>query len=702
MLRPCTLIIFLLLAEFCIAQRNLGYTSANECRHTAILSKVDKQNSYTARCFIKTKFFEFPKFNFKESIDKEWRWVLNHKGAISGQVIVQDGNSVYMVSQKSCLDRGNSLGKPMRRILKNLSGDAKCENFGKVSYCNRKSAGAADLEFMKDNGDTYADCVNNDRPWNEYSQVTYKWGRLYTDELSPNIAQFLVVHGGGHHSGHINLQPHNFSYSSDRLERVFEDKIRAIESSRDNTKNRESKTHYHNQNSSDPVVLGEFPFETGMSVLANRNKISVGTPLKHCLFRDNSFIAWNRALQARFALSGKNDIDTWRYYPFDWIEGALITMGVIITLVFAIKIHNTSLLEGLPYPYFENRTIDSYALYTNESDVRKKKNYFRESWTILYEIGGALTTILIAARTLILSDLWPRTDLKVSQGGVITYGKRHGCLSVNIKSQTAGSEFFISHWYSVQVSNRGSVWSRRIMSIVISLIVLGIYVSAVKLSYKRQRSFHLAVIRFFVFVCQWPVKTLQHILSALLPNHWIFCGSESYLKRVAIDRLQECKSQQHVSGQALEDKEIEYAAQIIAKDSCGTLSYFQALTILSSPSLTGTLDKFHNRSNAFFKAEEVKNLSMVGEVSGVVLRLDREGGRPRDSYETIPLSSGSSIVKKGWKIAPIVDDKHLEKYVLFEPKKVYREETCCLNSPNSSNSQSGYGSTGQSDNRQLD
>jgi len=500
-----SLFFFFISTTSCNGQRNLGYTSANECRHTAILSKLPQDKIYTTRCYIKSQTIELEQYirDTRATVDQEWQWILDHNGSISGQVIVEDGNSVYMISQKECLDRGNSAGRQMRVLQENLKESSTCDdekiqaNISLVSH---------DFEYLNDGGDTYSDCVDNDRPWTKFSQVEQHGNSISFTDLSPGVKQYLAIHGGGHHSGRITLQENNFTYDSRAIESKFIERVTTI-SEDDCTSRKKQKSHYNNQDFDHPVVLGEYPFETGMSILARATEVNAGSPLRACLFTKNpAFIAWNRVLQARYALSGKNSTETLQYPHFDVLEGVLIVAGAIITIVFAMNALRVSSSAGPTTTNTAKLAENSYDIYVDDAvtrqlttlyseiDARELRNYSNESFTMLYEIGGAITSFVIVFRTVLQSNYWPRRLIEVSQGGVITYGPQYKRLSLKENSSTAGTQFFVSHWYRAHVSKQGFEWTRIVLYSIIGLICIALYVSAVLLSYKRQTLLYI-----------WPV-----------------------------------------------------------------------------------------------------------------------------------------------------------------------------------------------------
>ena len=99
--------IFMRLLE---GQEEASQTQANECRHVAILASPGYHASYTARCHIPTERVHSSTASLFKMIPNEWRWVYEHNGSISGQVFVRTKNSVYLLSQKDCLDLGKARG----------------------------------------------------------------------------------------------------------------------------------------------------------------------------------------------------------------------------------------------------------------------------------------------------------------------------------------------------------------------------------------------------------------------------------------------------------------------------------------------------------------------------------------------------------------------------------------------------------------
>eukprot|EP00171_Calliarthron_tuberculosum_P001986 IDg1986t1 len=150
--------------------------------------------------------------SLSETIPKEWSWILEHNGAIKGQVLVSGNRSIYMISLKQCLDRGMTVGAPMSQLYEKVGNNSKAESF------------AGDFNTLVRSGDAYADCVLNPTQWYNFRVLNLTTNG--TDELPRGTTQYVRRHIGGHFGIGIHIIPYNFSYDSKKLKHTFNEMLR--------------------------------------------------------------------------------------------------------------------------------------------------------------------------------------------------------------------------------------------------------------------------------------------------------------------------------------------------------------------------------------------------------------------------------------------------------------------------------------------
>ncbi len=167
---------------------------------------------------------------------------------------------------------------------------------------------ADDFNTLKHNGDAYADCVENNTPWNEFKLVHSNTGNVKQYDYKK---QYLLVHMGGHGGIGFSLVTYNFSYDEVKLQHSFRKNLKKVYY---NSNSQYDGTRVLKDiNSNEPIVLQLYPFETGLTILANSSGLEklTGRPKEfRNVLNDVSSLAWNRAFQAKNALSITQDIES--------------------------------------------------------------------------------------------------------------------------------------------------------------------------------------------------------------------------------------------------------------------------------------------------------------------------------------------------------------------------------------------------------
>jgi len=186
--------------------------SGELCRHHAKASRHHYETSSTTWCPLPSD--GNPSFEEGATIpvDDEWKWVLS-PNTVSGQVIGYNHDSVFMISQKSCLDNEHNV----RQIRRSYSAN----NF---TYVADFSA-ARSPHILK--GGIFEGCVLSPSNWKDFTSRK-------KSSANNHIAnkQYMLRRRGNDKM----VLEHNFDYQSDEIQKVFNNLISNIlhEKSSDN------------------------------------------------------------------------------------------------------------------------------------------------------------------------------------------------------------------------------------------------------------------------------------------------------------------------------------------------------------------------------------------------------------------------------------------------------------------------------------
>ncbi len=649
------------------ARRGSGLESAEECRRVARDAKHNNQTLYTARCRLMSSETEINQFSLKNGIPPEWRWVLEHKSTVSGQVIVSDHDSVYMISQKQCIHRKKDFGRPARRLYyEHVEGRS-------LDY---KIAWSGDFFKKEYHQNAYADCTKSTATWDKFS--------VNADDRTmenSNASQFIVFRN--------SLNAFEFNYTGQNIQEAFDEELKKIA---DNEMYRTSD-HERLPHRNSPMILHKYPGSTGLSILASEDNILKGkhtkSNLNNLLENDPSFVAWSRAMEAKSARADKKS----SRFNVDEAPELLEVIQLIIELFaatgFTIQAYKSAMsirpLGNTIFSYNE----DSWEIVRDQADFGFQGDWYKTSHDLLYEFGGALAALIFGFKTVYDSNLWRKTRLLVTQGGLITYGEE--C--------EIGTLFYVSHWYSVEVLNEGNIVINRIVLGIVIFLTFGLLCSMYFFSISRQAKLHLPFIQGFVRIVHEPIETALTILARCFPDHWIVLNSYEKDFKNNCDRL--CKkyfrtaiTRKHTSkllgrleleAQKEKDKsifwrrwygapsdnvtrnDIEKASEILAADRHGRLSYFQALAIMFDANLTEVADRFNRDSNCHLSAQEIKHLAMVYYIEGLIVPCNRGNGFPLNSFRRVSTSDGiDQHAENTTALAPIIQGGRNKEYAVIE------------------------------------
>jgi len=424
-------VVVLFLAYGARAQIVEGQPKANVCRHVAIMPRNNKQEPYTARCFIPSRTFSASSFSLEDLVDKEWRWIYAHNGTVSGQVVVRGINSVAIYSQKMCIDRGTTIGTPYRNFYTKIGESSKVTNSSQISFP------VGDFKNSTRTGDAYAHCMDNPTQWYDF--------QLRNGTSQPRDAvQYIRYNLRGHFGSDTAMIPFNFSYSKDALDSTFRSAVKDVLN--------EESPKLPRPRSGVPLVISGYPFKKGLSVLGSPTAFSNGTNVTD-VYHDLSALGWERASQAKTALSAR--INSAEEFPEKISRAELIQFTILSLLSIALYWQD---LRSCAKERAEK--IVAWVESTGEWICVTDNNFHQyinmpRTGTIRVVIALLSSIVSLAATILIFYDSSLRYQkiLRITQGGVITYGKSID--SVDETNPFAGPEFSVAHWMEVHIITNG-------------------------------------------------------------------------------------------------------------------------------------------------------------------------------------------------------------------------------------------------------
>lgn len=622
----------------CLAQRKNGLTSANACRHVAILGREGFKGAYSARCFIPARLVEDENLSLRNIIDREWRWVYSHLGSAAGQVIARGENSVLMLSQKNCLDMGKTVGRPVRNYYKTIGNNAKAIGI----------IGA--FTMLTEQYDAYADCAFNPTQWHDFE---------YLNDTKPKTAKQYVRRNLGDHLGSgSSVIPFNFSYG----ERDLNDAFRNAITDALNRKDRSNASAVFR--SGQPIVLTKFPFESGLSIIsAEAPAASTGGVLTN-IAQDLSALGWNRALQAMNALSDRPNPPLPKpegLHVGDLLSIVVLTVVSIVLYKQALKTAARSRQENMSQ---WNVQRERWVRIKKRSDYAVKRR--SGSAIVLLSLISAVVALIAAFFEFHESFIRPEKMISINSGGLVTYGETNSTTSIDNDNLWAGTEFIINHWVVANIERSGSDPVYIIVCIAIGIGFVVLILLSYKFSMRREHSLDAPLVRSLLRIIQWPILVMESIASrtpflARFFNSYdkTFTSVYNELSRRYGRNTREVKLRnvfnvysrlklsrfttadnlgttrftqrdsefsrmispmvaQDASLHSLSDNEIEKAAEVLAADTFGLLNYCQALTIMYGESLAKVVDNCISK-DIYPNMEQVQQLARIWYVTEAIV-----------------------------------------------------------------------------------
>lgn len=645
------------LSVLACGQQEIGLTAANECRHVAILARDGFKGTHTASCFIpaQKESTTIDAISLMRVIPSEWSWVYDHQGSVSGQVVTRGEKTVTIFSQKSCVDRGKATGRPMRMLYAQVGKDA--EPLGTVG----------DFFTQTVSLDSYADCVRNKAQW-------YQFKMLNNSPLPTGTVQFVRRNIGAHLGTGTFLTPYNFSYSDNDVDKAFKQAFR-------DAFNGTEKTPLPIK-SGRPIVLPEYAFEIGLSVLGHQNTLNISTgAVVNDLHQDLSMLAWNRALQAKAALAGR--VDPPPLLPEELKRAEYLSIPVL-TLV-SVAVLAQALKEAGRLRREEvvtwRETPSTFACITKQSEHVRSDNFF-SSRTGSFGILVALISVLVALIAAVLefydSELRRQDTIIVSQGGSISYGSSDPNQGIDRLNKWAGSEFSVNHWIQFQIKSSGNPVTLLLIATIASCIAVVVIFLLYSFALRLEHQLDNEVVRFLTMLVKWPINLLRTLIARGFPRRRTVSSYETrfgdlcerlttYYGHAAIEpparnpfrvhtryALAQFTPNGHmntvqggqvasaffasgnnfVSQQSLNNavnrNEIEKASEMLAASCFGMLNYPQVLAILHGDKLWQLVSRFINYDTPPTPLE-IKQLARLYYVDQAIVPASRgEGIRPHE------------------------------------------------------------------------
>ncbi len=639
-----------------------GSKTAEECRRIASDAKHN-------RCRLKSSETTMSQFSLKDSVPPEWEWVLDHRGTVSGQVIVSDSNSVHLISQKQCVDSSKYSGRPARRLYYRSDSDGNLTS---------EIAWSADFSYgAQRHGTVYADCTRNPINWNELS-VDDESRTMKTS----NGSQFVIFRG--------LLNAFNFNYTNEDIQEAFDEELKKI----DVNEGHGSFFYENFPQKNKPMILHRYQGRSGLSILATVNNISREEHLKSNLWDllsdDPAFRAWSRTTQAKSELAHETNSHLNDDKPPKLLEFILFFLQLFVAVGFPFQAYKSAMsIRPLENKVFSHNET-SWKVIRDPADLRFQRDAYKMSYNLMYEFGGALAALIFVFKTLHDSSWWRRTRLLVTQGGLITYGEQ----------REIGSIFYVSHWFHVEVLKQGNKAINRTVWAVVMFLTCGLICSVYLFSISRQVKLHLPVIQRAVRIVYYPIDIGLTVLARTLPDHWSIVKSYEMLFKNTCGRLCKvylksptpCEYTSKLLGRielevhrenhgnifkriwygalayTVTRNDIERASEILAANAHGRLSYFQALTIMFDLHLTETVERFNRDPNCYLSIQEIKHLAMVSYVDGLFMPCNSGNGFTLKSFRRITISDG--VHQKTQNIialAPIIQGDRIREYAIVQP-----------------------------------
>jgi len=490
---------------------------------------------------------------------------------------------------------------------------------------------------------------------------------------------------------------HNFDYQSDEIQKVFNNLISNIlhEKSSDNDEICESYSGYGK-----PIIVKGNAYETGLSILADSglfpsHESHINRSISRMLMKDPSLLAWNRAQAAHGFLSSKARQEGETHENPEFWDVVIIFIEILVGVGFTTLAYRSALSIR---PYDDNYldpSNNSWEILRNQADTDYSDEAYKKSYEIIYELGGAVAAFITSYKEISESKLWNRTTFLVSQGGLVTY-----TYPFQEQNGIEGSEFFVSHWYNVKVLSEGHWQVNVIVYGIFHLCILIFFVWCYYFSLTCQAKMHLPFIQGCFKLIYWPIQILQTLIARILPQHWAFISSYEKLFRRTCDKLCDKYHKVHLeppaaprilgryelstivrkdghlfrfpwygsSDNAVSRNEIEKAAEILAASCHGRLCYFQSMAVLCDYSLTESVEKFRRDNCCELSVLEIKRLSMVYYVKGVIVPSRAPHGFPLERFRQIESKEGLNTLERNEKaaLAPIFYGNNVNKYAVLE------------------------------------
>lgn len=589
----------------------------------------------TEMCFYNEKHIRIERASLEDVIEDEWKWVLDHNGSTTGQIIISRPDAMTMLTVKSCISRGFRNSVHASRVF-NL--DSK----GEVSLTYLESKNERSFRF-----NAFDSCVHGSMP-------KHKLGNHDPGHLR-NITGYAIGKPCGQSTKPPKLTEFELNYGKKRLRSLFKAIISRM---KDGKPYRMAKYM-----SGKPLICNEWGNEFGFPFLVNMSHGSVLNASKLEAYIQNSshsypsFKAW-KIIAADSKREAENMEEENRIVvDYGGILATIAQMAICTIAVFhSIRISTNSSYEKIEF-LCKSRGIKS-VLVRNQADYKK---YFRDpkdslipSILSVIELISAFSVPILTFR---YSDDWYEENVVFRQSGLIVYGHCHP-----ENPERSCDEFATAHWIVARIQKEGIKEiqpSVLYLSAVISFwLILEVYSMSNKREHQLEEQFFRFILKPFRYVVFLAIiifradtyeadflKNRSRIMdefeidssSPECKRRWAWksffrftyfdSGSpESYRRKKLKDygsmnrktNITDNEMQSNLPLISIDD--ICKASEVISADKFGLLNFCQALTIMADDSLKESIQNFqdtwsNDHSNHLF----LKHLAVVFHIRGAII-----------------------------------------------------------------------------------
>eukprot|EP00171_Calliarthron_tuberculosum_P001985 IDg1985t1 len=315
----------------------------------------------------------------------------------------------------------------------------------------------------------------------------------------------------------------------------------------------------------------------------------------------------------------------------------------------------------------------------NRAQHTDRQSYLSGSLSQAFGIVLAFvsTNAAIVAAILAFADskLRYRPYVTVNQGGVITYGKTSTTLSNDMNNQRAGTPFSVAHWYVAQVEIHGYKGFFPAVCTIYMLLALWLIRMVYIFSLRREHKLDRVIFQYAVLPIQWTIQVPQALVLRVAPIFRGYLSSyETTFKTIykdlcikydqpydlraipSVNLFNRYKFELYIEGNIIANpvadpalngeepttsnssgvtemdvlfrstkkepkasvNDIQKAAEVLAADAFGRLTYVQALTLMSGTTLTKIMDMYFVDGTKP-SVEEVKQLALIYYVQEAIV-----------------------------------------------------------------------------------